>query len=170
MKNLLSSMKSNRKTKWLKMDRLSILFTWMKASLIKTRLENKSQKLKIFMKICNLKILFYNKMNIIITMAFKDFNKILRVDHMRKKILIKKIKNNFHHFKWIRNKSVNYKINEMQFSAINKIIKTKLNKYKNKIIIMKKKWLVNQDHSENLFLQNNYQAKIQVNRKVLHKL
>lgn len=170
MKNLLYLMKSNRKTKWLKMDRLNILFTWMKTSLIKTRLENKFQKLKIFMKICNLKISCSNKMILIIIITFKDFNKILRVNHMHNKIWIKKIKNNFHLFKWTRNKTVNYKINEMQFSAINKIIKTKLKKYKNKIIIMKKKWLVNQDHSENLFLQNNYQAKIQVNRKVLHKL
>lgn len=68
------------------MDRLSILFTWMKALLIRTRLENKAQKLKIFMKICNLKMLFSNQMNMIITITFKDFKKMLRVDHMRKKI------------------------------------------------------------------------------------
>ena len=81
-----------------------------------------------------------------------------------------KIKNNFHLFKWI-SKTVNNKIksNAIQFWVTNKILKIKQNN-KDIIIIMKGKKLINLNLSENLFLQNNYQAKIQVIRKVLLKL
>lgn len=66
---------------------------------------------------------------------------------------------------------MNYKkiFKEMQFSAINKIIKTKA-KNKNKIITINNRWWVNQDHLENLFPQNSYQAKTQVTKKFLLKL